>query len=45
MKLLPYPDVEIEVFVCDGFDVEAYSRYCGDDLANLPGRVISQMGW
>jgi hypothetical protein len=30
-----YPDVEVEVLVCYGFDVEAYCRYCGDYFANL----------
>lgn len=30
-----YPDVEIEVFVCDGFDIEADCRDGGDDFADL----------
>lgn len=35
MMVKTYPDVEIEVLVGDGFHVETYRRYCGDDLANL----------
>jgi hypothetical protein len=38
-----YPDVEIEVFVCYGFDVEAYCWYCGDYLADL-GWCVSWFG-
>jgi hypothetical protein len=30
-----YPDVEVEVLVRYGFDVESYRGYCGDDLADL----------
>jgi hypothetical protein len=30
-----YPDVEVEVLVRYGFDVESYSGYCGNDLADL----------
>jgi hypothetical protein len=32
---MTYPDVEVEVLVCDGFHVESDGRYRGDDLANL----------
>ena len=31
----PYPDVEVEVLVRDGFDVEADRRDGGDDFADL----------
>ena len=31
----PYPDIEVEVFVSDGLDVEAYCRYGCDYLADL----------
>ncbi len=31
----PYPDVEVEVLVRDGFDVEADCRDGGDDFADL----------
>lgn len=34
-----YPDVEIKVLVCHGFDVEAYCWYCGDYLADLGDAV------
>lgn len=30
-----YPNVEIKVLVCNGFDVETDGRYRGDNLANL----------
>ena len=30
-----HPDVEIEILICDGLDVEADGRYRGDDLADL----------
>ena len=30
-----YPDVEVKVLVCDGFDVEAYCRDGSDDFADL----------
>lgn len=30
-----YPNVEVEVLVCDRLDVEPDSRYRGDDLADL----------
>jgi hypothetical protein len=30
-----YPDVEVEVLVGYGFDVEAYGWYCRDYLADL----------
>lgn len=30
-----YPDIEVEVLVCDGLDVEADGGDGGDDLANL----------
>ena len=32
---MAYPDVEIEVLICDGFDVEAYRGDCGYDFADL----------
>jgi hypothetical protein len=31
----PYPDIEVEIFVCYGFDIEAYRWYCGDYFADL----------
>lgn len=31
----PYPDVEVQILVGHGFDVEAYCGYRRDDLANL----------
>lgn len=30
-----YPDIEVEVLVCDRFDVETDRGYRCDDLANL----------
>ena len=37
-----YPDVEVEVFVGYGFDVEAYCWYCGYDFADLREGVREQ---
>lgn len=36
-----YPDIEIEVLICDRFDVETDCRYRGDDLTNLWARGVS----
>lgn len=36
-----YPDVEIEVLVCDGLDVKSYRRYGGNDLSNLNATSVS----
>ena len=30
-----YPNVEVEVFVGDGFNIEAYGGYCSDNFADL----------
>ena len=30
-----YPDVEVEVLVCDRLDVESDGRYSGDDFTDL----------
>ena len=30
-----YPNIEIKILICHGFDIEAYRRYCGDDLSYL----------
>jgi len=34
-QVCAYPDVEIEVLICDGLYIEAYCRYCGYHFANL----------
>lgn len=36
-----YPDIKIEVLICDRFDVETDCRYRGDDLTNLWARGVS----
>ena len=32
---MTYPDIEVEILVCDGFDVEANRGYCCNDFTNL----------
>lgn len=39
--LSPYPDIEIEIFICHGFDVKADGRNGGDDFTDLDTRVVS----
>lgn len=39
--LSAYPDVEIEVLICDGLDVESYRGDRGDHLANLNKHKVS----
>jgi hypothetical protein len=34
-RRVTYPDVEVEVLVRYGLDIEAYCWYCGHDLADL----------
>ena len=39
-----YPDIEVEILVGDGFDVEAYCGYSGDDFADLEASNMSAFG-
>lgn len=34
-----YPNIEVEILVVYGLDVEAYRWNCGNDFANLPDDV------
>jgi hypothetical protein len=36
-----YPDIEIEVLICDRFDVETNCRYRSDDLTDLWAQGVS----
>lgn len=36
-----YPDIKIEILICDRFDVETDCRYRSDDLTNLWARGVS----
>jgi hypothetical protein len=37
--LWTYPDVEVELVVCYGLDVESDGWYCGYDFADLEGTL------
>lgn len=38
-----YPDVEVEVFVGNGLDIEADCGYCGNHLPDLQAFPISHL--
>jgi hypothetical protein len=39
---MTYPNVKVEVLVCDRLDVEAYRGYRGDNLTNLDELLAPQ---